>query len=123
MVSRTFRSPVKRWSVTRGPPAARRARSGLLEHCRAEDIVLSGESVPSVMNAVRAGIGVSALPCFAVHGNAALVRLTPTVVAQTEAFLVIPPDHRNTVRVRLVMDAVTALFERERALLSGCAAS
>jgi hypothetical protein len=38
----------------------------------------------------------------------------------TEAFLVIPPDHRNTVRVRLVMDAVTALFERERALLAGC---
>ena len=47
------------------------------------------------------------------------MRLTPTVVAQTEAFLIIPPDHRNTVRVRLAMDAVTALFERERALLSG----
>jgi DNA-binding transcriptional LysR family regulator len=93
----------------------------LLEHCRVEDVVLTGESVPSVMNAVRAGIGVSVLPCFAAHGNASLVRLTPAVVAQTEAFLVIPPDHRNTVRVRLVMDAVTALFERERALLAGCA--
>ena len=92
----------------------------LLEHCRAEDVVLTGESVPSVMNAVRAGIGVSVLPCFAAHGNTSLVRLTPSVVAQTEAFLVIPPDHRNTVRVRLVMDAVTALFERERALLAGC---
>jgi len=100
------------------------ARSGgaiwLLEHCRPEDVVLSGESVVSVMTAVRAGIGISVLPCFATQGNAALVRLTPTVVAQTEAFLVIPPDHRNTVRVRLVMDAVTALFERERALLAGC---
>jgi DNA-binding transcriptional LysR family regulator len=95
----------------------------LLEHCRAEDIVLTGESVPSVMNAVQAGIGVSALPCFAVHGNAGLVRLTATVVAETEAFLVIPPDHSNTVRVRLVMDAVTALFEREHALLAGCVAS
>lgn len=93
----------------------------LLERCRAEDVVLTGESVPSVLNAVRAGIGLSVLPCFAAHGNAALVRLTPAVVAQTEAFLVIPPDHRNTVRVRLVMDAVTALFERERALLAGCA--
>ena len=92
----------------------------LLEHCRAEDVVLTGESVPSVMNAVRAGIGVSVLPCFAAHGNAALMRLTPAIVAQTEAFLVIPPDHRNTVRVRLVMDAVTALFEREHALLAGC---
>ena len=92
----------------------------LLERCRAEDVVLTGESVPSVMTAVRAGIGVSVLPCFAAHANASLVRLTPSVVAQTEAFLVIPPDHRNTVRVRLVMDAVTALFERERALLAGC---
>ena len=52
--------------------------------------------------------------------DASLVRLTPAVVAQVEAFLVIPPDHRNTVRVHLVMDAVTALFERERALLGGC---
>jgi len=64
---------------------------------------------------------VSVLPCFAVPGDASLVRLTPSVVAKVEAFLVIPPDHRNTVRVRLVMDAVAALFERERALLGGCA--
>ena len=93
----------------------------LLEQSRPEDVVLTGESVPSVMNAVRAGIGVSVLPCFAVPGDASLVRLTPSVVAKVEAFLVIPPDHRNTVRVRLVMDAVAALFERERALLGGCA--
>jgi len=92
----------------------------MFEHCRPEDVVLSGESVVSVMNAVRAGIGVSALPCYVTQGDASLVRLTPKVVAETEAFLVIPPDHRNTVRVRLVMDAVTALFERERALLAGC---
>jgi DNA-binding transcriptional LysR family regulator len=102
-----------------GAPLRSTGSAWLLEHCRAEDIVLTGESVPSVMNAVRAGIGVSVLPCFAAHGNPSLVRLTPAVVAQTEAFLVIPPDHRNTVRVRLVMDAVTALFERERALLAG----
>jgi DNA-binding transcriptional LysR family regulator len=92
----------------------------LAEHSRAEDIVLTGESVPSVANAVRAGIGVSVLPCFAVSHDASLVRLTPRVVAKVEAFLVIPPDHRGTVRVRLVMDAVAALFDRERALLSGC---
>jgi DNA-binding transcriptional LysR family regulator len=92
----------------------------LLERSRPEDVVLTGESVPSVMNAVRAGIGVSVLPCFVAHADAALVRLTPAVVAQVEAFLVIPPDHRNTVRVHLVMDAVAALFERERALLAGC---
>jgi len=91
----------------------------LAEHCRPEDVVLTGGSVTSVANALRAGLGVSALPCFAVHGDAALVRLTPEVVATADAYLVIPPDHRATVRVRLVMEAVAALFEREHALLSG----
>jgi DNA-binding transcriptional LysR family regulator len=93
----------------------------LAAHSRPEDVVLTGESVPSVANAVRAGIGVSVLPCFAVHGDTSLVRLTPAVVTHVEAFLVIPPDHRNTVRIRLVMDAVAALFERERAMLGASA--
>ena len=31
----------------------------------------------------------------------------------------IPPDHRETVRVRLVMDAITVLFAREHAVLQG----
>ena len=81
--------------------------------------MLTGESVLSVLNAVRAGLGVSVLPCFAAHGDTTLARLTPAVIARAEAFLVIPPDHRNTVRVRLVMDALTVLFERERTMLDG----
>ena len=88
--------------------------------CSSTTPCCTGESVPSVMNAVRAGIGLSVLPCFVAHADAALVRLTPAVVAEVEAFLVIPADHRNTVRVHLVMEAVAALFERERALLAGC---
>jgi DNA-binding transcriptional LysR family regulator len=74
-----------------------------------------------VLNAVKAGIGLSVLPCFVAHGEASLVRLTPSLIARGEAFLVIPPDHRETVRVRLVMDALTALFERERQILEGAA--
>jgi DNA-binding transcriptional LysR family regulator len=93
----------------------------LATNTRDEDVVLSGTSMASVINAVRAGLGISVLPCFTVHGDAALVRLTPEVVARVEAFLVIPPEHRDTVRVRLVMDAITALFVRERALLEGAA--
>ena len=48
--------------------------------------------------------------------------LAPAGVAGGEAFLVIPPDHRETLRVRLVMDAVQALFARERVVLEGNAA-
>jgi DNA-binding transcriptional LysR family regulator len=68
---------------------------------------------------VRNGLGLGVLPCFAVHGMSDVVRVTPAVLATTEAFLVIRPDHRHTARVRVVMDAVTALFERERDLLAG----
>ena len=91
----------------------------LAANTRAEDVVLAGTSVASVINAVKAGLGISLLPCFTVHDDASLVRLTPAVVSRVEAFLVIPPEHRATVRVRLVMDAITALFQRERAVLEG----
>lgn len=84
-----------------------------------DDVVLSGTSMASVINAIRAGLGLSLVPCFAVHEETSLVRLTPAVLARVEAFLVIPPEHRATVRVRLVMDAIAALFQRERALLEG----
>ena len=91
----------------------------LAENTRPAQIALSGDSVASVVSAVRAGLGVSALPCFLVAEHPTLVRLTPAGVARSEAFVVIPPDHRDTFRVRLVMDALASLFERERALLEG----
>jgi DNA-binding transcriptional LysR family regulator len=103
--------------------AAARSAGGLwlAAHSRPQDVVLTCESVLSVLNAVRAGLGVSLLPCFAANGDPTLARLTPAVLARAEAFLVIPPDHRNTVRIRLVMDALTVLFERERTMLDGSA--
>jgi DNA-binding transcriptional LysR family regulator len=102
-----------------GPVSRAPGACWLAEHTRPEKVVLAGDSVASVANAVRAGLGVSALPCFVVPDYPTLVRLTPAVVARGEAFVVIPPDHRATARVRLVVDAVVALFERERALLEG----
>jgi DNA-binding transcriptional LysR family regulator len=100
--------------VTRAPGPAWLAKS-----CRPEQVVLSGDSVSSVVNAVRAGLGVSVLPCFVIPETQTLVRLTPAVIAQGEAFVVIPPDHRDTTRVRLVVDALVSLFDRERGLLEG----
>ncbi len=91
----------------------------LAEHARPEDIVLRAGSVMSVINAMRNGLGLGVLPCFAVHGMRDVVRMTSAVVTSTEAFLVIAPNQRHIARVRLVMDAVAALFERERALLAG----
>jgi DNA-binding transcriptional LysR family regulator len=95
------------------------AAAWIAAHARPEDIVLTGGSVAAVQNAIKAGIGISVLPCFTAHADAALVRLTDKTIATIEAFLVIPPDHKDTLRVRLVMDAIAALFSRERAALAG----
>jgi DNA-binding transcriptional LysR family regulator len=99
--------------------ASSAAGKWLAANTRDEDVVLSGTSMASVINAVRAGLGISLLPCFAVHGDAGVVRITSAVITRVEAFVVIPPEHRTTVRVRLVMDAIAALFKRERVLLEG----
>ena len=105
----------------RGPAGRSAGATWLIEHSREEDVVLLGDSVLSVLTAVSAGLGVSVLPCFLAAEKPSLVRLVPAVVATVEAFLVIPPDHRNTARVHIVMDALAELFTRERALLGGAA--
>jgi hypothetical protein len=40
-------------------------------------------------------------------------------VARSEAYVVIPPDHRETVRVRLVIDALAALFDEPQERFQG----
>jgi DNA-binding transcriptional LysR family regulator len=99
--------------VTRAPGAV-----WLSANTRPQQVVLTGDSVMAVLNAVRAGMGVSAMPCF-VADEPGLVRLTPAVIARGGSFVVIPPNHRDTRRVCLVKDAVVALFERERERLAG----
>jgi DNA-binding transcriptional LysR family regulator len=103
----------------RGPAGRSTGATWLAAHSDEADVVLLGDSVLSVLTAVSAGLGVSVLPCFLAAERPSLVRLVPEVVATVEAFLVIPPDHRNTVRVHIVMDALAELFVRERALLGG----
>lgn len=103
----------------KGPASRSTGARWLAAHTRPEDVVLASDGVQSVMTAVKAGLGVSVLPCFIAQDEPGLRRLTDAVVAKVEAFAVIPPDHRNTVRVRTVMDAIVELFERERTLLEG----
>jgi DNA-binding transcriptional LysR family regulator len=103
-----------RGSAARTPGAA-----WLNEHSSTADVALTADSVASALNAAKVGLGIAALPCFVVHDDAKLVRLAPDVVARSECFLVIPPDHRETVRVKLVMNAVQTLFASERAVLEG----
>jgi DNA-binding transcriptional LysR family regulator len=100
--------------VSRAPGAV-----WLTTNTRPEQLVLACDSVSSALNAVRAGMGVSALPCFVALDEPGLVRLAPTAVATSEIFVVIPPSHRDTRRVRLVIDAIVSYFEREGGRIAG----
>jgi DNA-binding transcriptional LysR family regulator len=107
----------------RGPAGRSAGGAWLTANTRPSDVVLTCDGVQAVASALKAGLGMSAIPCFVAHGDPALVRITPAVVATVEAFVVIPPDHRRTVRIRVVTDAIAELFERERATLTGFDAS
>jgi DNA-binding transcriptional LysR family regulator len=75
-------------------------------------------------DALRAGAGVSVLPCYLGDGDPALRRLGPvldSVVA--DQWLLVHRDLRTLPRVRAVMDALVALFKEERATLEGVARS
>lgn len=73
-----------------------------------------------LQDAVRAGAGLTVLPCYLGDPDPALKRLggvIPDVFA--DQWLLVHRDLRALPRVRAVMDAVIALFQRERALLEG----
>ncbi len=86
---------------------------------RGGHVVFRGVSVGAVVHAVRAGMGVSILPCFVCHGETSLRRLTTDVLVEGEAFLVTTSATKGVARVRLVFDALAALFQRDAAIFAG----
>lgn len=70
--------------------------------------------------AVRNGVGLGVLACFAADADHGLIRLTPTIPGVTSVqHLIVHHDLRRLPGVRAVMDALVALFEREAASLAG----
>jgi DNA-binding transcriptional LysR family regulator len=86
-------------------------------HLAGASVVFRGTTVSAALNAAKAGMGVAVLPCFMTDPS--IERLSPDVVATTEAFLVTTVDSRSVARVRIVADALANMFARERSLLSG----
>lgn len=78
-----------------------------------------------VQQALRAGAGISLLPCYLGDADRELARigferknaLAPEVSA--EQYLLVHNDLRNLPRVRAVMDAIIRLFQQDKALLAG----
>ena len=73
-----------------------------------------------LQDAVRAGAGLSVLPCYLGDPDPGLKRLGGVIAdVFADQWLLVHRDLRALPRVRAVMDAVIELFQRERALLEG----
>jgi DNA-binding transcriptional LysR family regulator len=88
-------------------------------HAGGSSVVLRGNSLVSVLNAVIAGFGISVLPCFLADAEPTLRRLTPQVLGSREITLVVHPDLAKVARVRAVIDFLTEVAHRERARFAG----
>ena len=72
--------------------------------------------------AALADTGVCMVPCYLAAAHASLVRLTDQVLATSEVYAVFLPERRGEPRLRVLIDALLEMFERERAALSGTVA-
>lgn len=73
-----------------------------------------------LQEAVRSGVGLGVLACFAADAEPELLRLTPPLPdVVTGQHLIVHRDLRRLPSVRAVMDALIALFEREAPVLAG----
>jgi len=93
----------------------------LARHAPADAVVLRCNSWLAQLAAVRAGLGLAALPCFLADPEPALQRaLPPEPGLASELWLLTHPDLRRTARVRAFMDHLAAALRKERHRLAGC---
>ncbi|MBJ6760098.1 LysR family transcriptional regulator [Myxococcaceae bacterium JPH2] len=78
----------------------------------------------ALLEATRAGVGVTVLPCYLADGHDDLVRLcAPEVAPEREAWLALHPDLQRAPRVRAAIDFLVDAFTRARPRLRGDVAS
>jgi DNA-binding transcriptional LysR family regulator len=91
----------------------------LLAQATPESIRVRCGSPRAAVEAALAHVGVCIVPCYLAAAHASLVRLTDQVLANAEVYVVFLPERRGEARLRVVMDALTEMFVRDRALLGG----
>lgn len=86
-------------------------------------LVLRSNDMTTLFQAARAGIGIAALPCFVGEADSGLtcVESDRDGVGSREIWIGIHEDLRRSPRMRLAMDAIAAIFIRERQLLEEAA--
>jgi DNA-binding transcriptional LysR family regulator len=92
----------------------------LVEIAPADAVILRCNSWLAQRAAVRAGLGLAALPCFLADPDPELTRVLPPVPAIAgELWLLTHPGLRRTARVRAFMDHLAAAIRAKRAWLEG----
>jgi DNA-binding transcriptional LysR family regulator len=90
----------------------------LTAHAQPEAIRVRCGGTRSALDAALADAGVCVVPCYLAAGQP-IVRLTDQVIASGEAYVVFLPERRGDARIRVVIDALVALFQREQATFAG----
>jgi DNA-binding transcriptional LysR family regulator len=104
-------------SMAKAPGAA-----WLASNTAPANVVFRGGSPRAAIEAVKSGLGISALPCWLTDGEK-LVRLTPEVIAQSQTFAVYAPELRSVRRVQVVVECLVQWFRLRRDWLGGTAGS
>ena len=110
-----------RWLSARLPDTTAEAVSAFRRDVLPD--LVDGHRFPNTLSlyaAVRDGLGVAALPCALADGDPGLLRLpiaSPREIASI--WLLMHPDLRNVRRVRVLVEHLSAVFERQETLLLG----
>jgi DNA-binding transcriptional LysR family regulator len=94
----------------------------LIDHAAPEAIGIRCGSPRAAIEAALADAGVCIVPCYLAVAHASLVRLTDQVLAISEVYAVFLPERRGEPRLRVLIDALLEMFDRDRAALSGTVA-
>lgn len=107
-----------------GPIAALPGWTWLRKAAPEAEVVARSSSLTNLISTVRAGLGVTVLPCFLADSDADLVRcIGPISGVQSDLWLVTREDVRDVRRVRTFVDFLAAHVAAMRSLLAGEAGS
>jgi DNA-binding transcriptional LysR family regulator len=85
-----------------------------------ERVIYRANSLVALQAAARAGAGVAPLPCYIGDRDPALVRIRGPIAAMAATlWVLIHPDLRRVVRIRVFVDFVVQDLMRQRALIEG----
>ncbi|HET8695366.1 MAG: LysR family transcriptional regulator [Burkholderiales bacterium] len=82
--------------------------------------ILRSNDLAAMLNGVRVGLGIAAIPHFLAASDPALVAVEgPVCPVVRQIWLVMHPDVRRSPRVRLIADVLTTLFQEAQPWLMG----